>query len=180
MNLNIKMKHVLTGLILTAFAVGFLACGNDNSLEELRKNELAILDEYIQTNYPDLEPTKTGLYYIEEVKGTGDTIVPGDRIQVFYATWLIDSTLIDESDKPNGYTSGYRFEPLEFVVGAGTVISGLEEAATYMQLGTVSKLVINSELAYGQNGNTYGNPPVSGFTTLLMEVEVYKVYRANQ
>jgi len=32
--------------------------------------------------------------------------------------------------------------------------------------------VLPSELAYGQNGTT----GISGFTTLLMEVEVYKVY----
>jgi FKBP-type peptidyl-prolyl cis-trans isomerase FkpA len=175
-NLNRTMKHVFPGLIFTAILIGFISCGSDNSLEELRKNELALLDEYIQTNYPDVEPLPSGLYYIEEVKGTGDTIVPGDKIQIFYATWLIDSTLIDET---NGYTNGYRFEPFEFVVGAGTAIKGLEEAATYMQLGTVANLVINSELAYGQNGNTQGNPPVAGFSTLLMQVQVYKIYHSN-
>jgi FKBP-type peptidyl-prolyl cis-trans isomerase len=176
MNLNRTMKHVFKGLIFTSIVVGFLSCGSDNSLEELRKNELALLDEYIQTNYPDVEPTSSGLYYIEEVKGTGDTIVPGDKIQIFYATWTIDSVLIDET---SGYTKGYRFEPFEFVVGAGTAITGLEEAATYMQLGTVANLVINSELAYGQNGNTQGSPPVAGFSTLLMQVQVYKIYHSN-
>lgn len=176
MNLNRTMKHVFTGLIFTSIVVGFFACGDDNSLEELRKNELAKLDEYIQTNYPDVEPTPSGLYYIEEVKGTGDTIVPGDKIQIFYATWTIDSLLIDET---NGYTKGYRYEPFEFVVGSGSVIKGLDEAATYMQLGTVANLVINSELAYGQNGNTSGDPMVPGFTTLLMQVQVYKIYHSN-
>ena len=176
MNLNRKMKHVFAGLILTAFAIGFLACGDDNSLEELRKSELAKLDTYMQANFPDVEPTRSGLYYIEEVKGTGDTIVPGDQVQVFYATWLIDSTLIDET---NGYTLGYKFEPYTVNVGSGSSIAGLEEALTYMQKGTVAFLVINSELAYGQNGNSQGNPPVQGFTTLLMRVEVYKVYQAN-
>jgi FKBP-type peptidyl-prolyl cis-trans isomerase FkpA len=176
MNLNRTMKHVCTGLILIAVVIVFFACGSDNSLEELRKNELALLDEYIQTNYPDLEPKPSGLYYIEEVKGTGDSIIPGDKIQIFYATWTIDSFLIDET---NGYTKGYRFEPFEFVVGAGTAIKGLEEAATYMQLGTVANLVINSELAYGQNGNTQGSPPVAGFSTLLMQVQVYKIYHSN-
>ena len=177
MNLNRGMKHVFTGLILTAFAVGFLACGDDNNLEELRNNELALLDEYIQANYPGLEPTSSGLYYIEEVKGTGDTIKPGDQVQIYYATWLIDSTLIDET---NGYIEGHRFEPYTVNVGSGTSIAGLEEALTYMQKGTVANLVINSELAYGQNGNTMGDPPVPGFTTLLMQVEVYKIYKANQ
>ncbi len=176
MNLKRKMKKIIAGLILVVFAVGFFSCEKDNSLEALRNKELALLDEYMQANYPDAEPTRSGLYYIEEVKGTGDTIVPGDKIQIFYATWFIDSTLIDET---NGYTNGYRFEPMEFIVGAGTAIAGLEEAATYMQKGTVANLVINSGLAYGQNGNTYGDPMVPGFTTLLMQVEVYKIIKSN-
>lgn len=174
MNLNRTMKHVFSGLVITAMVFGFLACGDDNSLEKLRQKELETLNAYMQANYPDVEPTKSGLYYIEEVKGTGDTIVPGDKIQIFYSTRLIDGKLIDET---NGYTNGYRFEPYEFVVGAGTAITGLEEAATYMQKGTVANLIINSQLAYGQNGNTYGTPPVPGFTTLLMQVEVYKIYK---
>jgi FKBP-type peptidyl-prolyl cis-trans isomerase FkpA len=177
MILNRTAKQVITSVILSAIIFGFLACGDDNSAEKLRKNELETLDAYMEANYPDVEPTKSGLYYIEEVKGTGDTIVPGDKIQIFYATWLIDSTLIDET---NGYIEGYRFEPMEFTVGAGSVIAGLEEAATYMQKGTVANLVINSQLAYGQYGNTNGNPPVPGFTTLLMQVEVYKIYKAGQ
>ncbi|HSM47028.1 MAG TPA: FKBP-type peptidyl-prolyl cis-trans isomerase [Draconibacterium sp.] len=170
-------KHVFYPLIFSVIIFGFLACGDDNSLEKLRKKELETLDAYMQANYPDVDPKKSGLYFIEVVKGTGDTIFPGDRIQIFYATWLIDSTLIDET---NGYTDGYRFEPYEFVVGDGTAITGLEEAATYMQKGTVANLIINSQLAYGQNGNTYGTPPVPGFTTLLMQVEVYKIYKAGQ
>lgn len=172
MNLNRIMKRIFSGLIFTVFAVFIFSCDDDNSLEQLRNNELALLDEYIAENYPNEEPTPSGLYYIEEVIGTGDTIVPGNRIQIFYATWLIDSTLIDQS---NGYLEGYRYEPLEFVVGAGSVISGLEEAVTYMQTGSVSNLVINSALGYGQNGNTSGNPPVPGFTSLLMQVEIYKI-----
>jgi FKBP-type peptidyl-prolyl cis-trans isomerase FkpA len=177
MILNRTTKHVFTSLIFSAIIFGFLACGDDNSLEKLRKKELETLDAYMQATYPDVDPLPSGLYYIEEKKGTGDTIVPGDKIQVFYATWLIDSTLIDET---NGYTLGYRFEPMEFTVGAGTVITGLEEAATYMQKGTIANLIIDSKLAYGQNGNTYGSPPVPGFTTLLMQVEVYKIYKAGQ
>ena len=177
MNLNRTTKHVFTLLIFTAVIIGFIACGDDNSLEELRKNELAKLNEYMQANYPDTKPKRSGLYFIEEVKGTGDTIVPGDQVQIYYATWLIDGKLIDET---NGYTTGYKFEPFTVNVGSGTSIAGLEEALTYMQKGSVAFLVINSELAYGQNGNMQGNPPVPGFTTLLMRVEVYKIYKAGQ
>jgi len=166
------MKRIFAGLIIVVLAIVIFSCKEDKSLERMRKNELALLKAYIDKNYPGEEPKPSGLYYFEEVKGTGDSIVPGDRVQIFYATWLIDSLLIDET---NGYLQGHRFEPFEYVVGSGSAIAGLEEASTYMQLGTVSNLVIPSELAYGQNGNL----GVPGFSTLLMQVEVYKIYRAN-
>ncbi len=168
---NFSMKNVIIPIFALVAATALLSC-NDNSLEKQRQKELEILNAYIDKNYPDVEPKRSGLYYIEEVKGTGDTIKPGDKVQIFYATWTLDSFLIDESD---GFTDGYRYEPLEFTVGAGSVITGLDEAMTYMQKGTVATLIIDSGLAYGQNGN--GTVP--GFTSLRMKVEVYKIYPAN-
>ena len=116
-------------------------------------------------------------YFNEEGTGSGDTIKPGDRVQIYYATWSLksatgtadDSLLVDQSEL---YLQGGRYEPLSYVVGAGGVLVGLEEATTYMQQGTRSHLVINSELAYGQQGSG----SVGAFQTLLMEVEVYKVF----
>ncbi|NOR74354.1 MAG: hypothetical protein GQ525_04270 [Draconibacterium sp.] len=165
------MIRILTRLILISIVtVFFLACGNeDNSQEQLRENELAILDEFISEHYPDSVPKTSGLYYIEAIKGEGEMILPGDKIQIFYATWTIDSFLVDQSQ---GYLDGLRYEPMEFVVGTSSVISGLDEAVTYMQLNGKANLVLPSEVAYSQNGNGI----VPGFTTLLMEVEVYKVY----
>jgi FKBP-type peptidyl-prolyl cis-trans isomerase len=168
------MKRLITGLLLVGLTIAFITCNKDNSLEKLRENELKILDEYIELNHPGAEPKPSGLYYFEKTPGSQeDTIKLGDRVQVFYATWRLDSatdsTLVDES---NGYSDGYRFEPLEFIVGTNAVISGLDEGITYMHLGEVAKLVIPSELAYGQNGSG----SIGGFKTLLMEVEVYKIY----
>ena len=164
------MKKYFPFLVLIAAIVFLTNCGKDNSLEKLRENELKRLDEFIQKNYPNVARKPSGLYYIEEEPGTGDTIQIGDRVQVYYATWTIDSVLIDES---SGFTVGQRYEPLEFIAGAeGSVIDGLNEAAMFMRKGTKAHLVIPSELAYGQNGSG----SVGGFATLLMEVEVYKVY----
>jgi FKBP-type peptidyl-prolyl cis-trans isomerase FkpA len=165
------MKQFFAIFILASVVIAFSACNkSDNSLEKMRESELAMLDEFMRTNYPNEEPTPSGLYYIEQIEGHGDSLIrPGDRVQVFYATYTLDSILVDES---SGYTNGHRFEPLEFVVGAGTTISGMEEGVTYMKLGGKATMVINSELAYGQNGTG----SVGGFTTLFMEVEVFKVY----
>ena len=169
-----KMKLLrISGWLFVGFLIVFYSCSDDNGYEKLRKNELAILDTFISIHYPEVDPKPSGLYYIETTKGTGDTIKLGDKIQIFYSTWALigpeDSTLIDES---SGYSLGHRYEPYEFTVGTGSSITGLEEAATYMQKGTKANLVLPSEIAYGQSG-TYG---VAGFTTLLMEVEVYKVF----
>lgn len=177
MNLNKSIKQVFTVLMFAVVVVGFFACGKDNNLEELRNNELAKLDTYMKANYPNEKPLPSGLYYIEQVKGTGDTINPGDQVLIYYATWTIDSLLLDQSV---GYLDGYKYEPYTVNIGSGTSVAGLEEALTYMQKGSVSNLVINSALAYGQNGNTYSEPYVPGFTTILMKVEVYKIYKAGQ
>jgi FKBP-type peptidyl-prolyl cis-trans isomerase len=168
------MRRLLAILLLAGSTAAFFACNKDNSLEKLRQNELKILGEYIDAHHPAAVPKPSGLYYFEKTQGSPeDTIKLGDRVQVFYATWRLDgandSTLVDQS---SGYTDGHRFEPLEFIVGTNEVISGLDEGITYMNLGTVGKLVIPSELAYGQNGSG----SIGGFKTLLMEVEVYKLY----
>ena len=171
------MKQIFAVLLLLSVVVAFSSCNNnDNSLEKMRESELAILDEYIENTYPDSMPKPSGLYYIEEIVGSGDSLIrPGDNIEIFYATWRLDSptdsTLIDQS---TGYLDGHRYEPLKFVVGTSEVIVGLDEAVTYMREGGKARMVINSELAYGQNGSPSGG--VGGFTTLLMEVEAYKVY----
>ena len=68
------MRRLLTILMVVAVSVAFFSCNKNNSLEQLRKNELKRLDEFINENYPGEEPYRSGLYYFEKVKGTGDTV----------------------------------------------------------------------------------------------------------
>lgn len=171
------MKKILSYFLLMLGAVAFFACDNGIDYEKMRKEELALLDEYMAIAHPGAEATPSGLYYFNESgTGEGDTIKAGDRVQLFYATWVLidgtegpDSLLIDET---SGYLEGHRYEPYEVTVGAGNSITGLEEGLTYMQPDTKSRLVINSELAYGQRGS---GGSVGAFQTVLMEVEIYKV-----
>ncbi|QIA08355.1 FKBP-type peptidyl-prolyl cis-trans isomerase [Draconibacterium halophilum] len=168
------MKKTLSYFLLMLGAVAFFACDDGIDYEKMRKEELALLDDYMAIAHPGAEATPSGLYYFNEPgTGEGDTIKAGDRVQLFYATWALidgpDSILVDET---NGYLEGHRYEPYEVTVGGGNSISGLEEGLTYMQPGTRSRLVINSELAYGQRGS---GASIGAFQTVLMEVEIYKV-----
>lgn len=167
------MKKTLAVVFVFMGAIAFWACNDNVDYEKMRKEELKILDNYINRVHPGAEPTGSGLYYFnEEGTGAGDTIKYGDQVQLFYATWTLvsstDSFLVDQTE---GYLEGHRYEPYTFVPGSGSSVDGLEEAVTYMQPGTRSHLVINSELAYGQQGSG----SVGAFKTILMEVEIYKV-----
>lgn len=169
------MKRIVTGLILTFLAVAFFAC-KENDFEKQRENELKKLDEFIRNNHPDLERNRSGLYYQELEAGTGDTIKIGDEVQLFFDLWTLDSLYVGGSG---------RYEPVEVRVDHPSNLSSspssvrrllaLHEALTYMQKGTKSLLIFDSQLGFGQ----YGTSGVGGFTPLMMEVEVYKVYPAE-
>jgi hypothetical protein len=166
------MKRNTIILISAIIALTFFSC-KENDLEKLREQELKQLDEFIEKNYPDESPTPSGLFYIELEEGTGDSIKIRDKVQIFYDIITLDSTYVASSGE---------FEPLELIVRPPTQLSssasdvsellGLHEGLTYMKKGTKALLIMPSELAFGQ----YGLYNVGGFTTLLMEVEVYKVF----
>jgi FKBP-type peptidyl-prolyl cis-trans isomerase 2 len=64
----------------------------------------------------------------------------GDTVRVHYTGKLEDGTVFDSSVKR---------EPLEFTVGAGQVIPGVEEAVTGMEPGEQKSAQIPPEQAYG-------------------------------
>lgn len=184
MNSTHTMKRLITGLFVVTLALMIFSCKDDNSLEKLRAKELKLLDEYMAKHHPDATPKSSGLYYFEVKEGRGDSLIrQGDQVEIFYSLWKLDSTLVYET---NGYSEGQRYEPSDLTVLppnqlpdprdliSPTQIRGLNEALTYMKVGGVADLVINSQLALGQN-SAFGVP---GFTTLLMQVEVHKVYPA--
>lgn len=178
-------QKIIPALLILLISSFIFSCKQNNTYEKMRKDELKILDAYISEqnqNYDSIVHTSSGLYFIDIEKGVGDTIRVGDKVQIFYDTWAltgindttntVDSFLIDESE---GFTIGHRYEPYELTPGTGGSISGLEEGVTYMYPGGKAKLIINSELAYGQSGAS----GVPGFTTLVMHVEIYKVFKAQ-
>jgi FKBP-type peptidyl-prolyl cis-trans isomerase FkpA len=168
------MKFFRYLALLTFVSAVFIAC-DDNSLGKLRERELELLDSYIKNNNITVSPTSSGLYYIEKVKGTGDTIEAGDQVDILYRTWLIDSTLVDQ----NIDEKGHYYEPLRFAVTpngvSSSVVEGLNEGIKFMQQGTVAHLIVPSQIGYGQNGYGY----VPAFSTLLFEVRVHKVVKPS-
>lgn len=168
------MKRIFNIFSIAILAAVFFSC-KENSFEKQRENELNQLNEYIRANHPGEVPRPSGLFYFPIEEGTGDSIRIGDRVQLFYEIRTLDSTL---------QMSSGRYEPYELTVRPPTQLSSspqsiggilaLNEALTYMQRGSKSMLIFDSSLGFGQ----YGTGGIGGFSPVMMEVEVYKIYPA--
>lgn len=106
--------------------------------------------------------TDSGLQYQSIEEGTGPKPEETDRVTVHYKGTLLDGTEFDSS-----HTRG---KPATFPVKG--VIAGWTEALQLMPVGSVYKLFIPPELAYGERGRGRIIPPNS---TLIFEVELLEI-----
>ena len=106
--------------------------------------------------------TESGLTYIEITPGTGPSPILGDGVVVHYTGWL-------ESDGTKFDSSLDTGSPAEFVLG--NVIEGWNEGLALMSEGGTTRLIIPSDLAYGEGGS--GSIPPGA--TLIFDVELIEV-----
>jgi FKBP-type peptidyl-prolyl cis-trans isomerase len=105
----------------------------------------------------------TGLYTQDTVEGTGATATRGNKATVHYTGWLPDGSKFDSSHD--------RDEPFSFTLGVGQVIKGWDEGVASMKAGGQRRLVIPSDLAYGQ----YGRGAIPPNAVLIFDVELLSV-----
>lgn len=127
------------------------------------QEEETILNSYLKTSNITTEPSTSGLYFVEEVKGKGDKPEAGKKVVVHYTGTFINGQIFDSSIQRN--------EAFEFTFGAGEVIPGLEEGVSYMKTGGKATLIIPSHLAYGDK-QVNKIPP---FSTLVFYIELLEV-----
>ncbi|KAJ8045787.1 Peptidyl-prolyl cis-trans isomerase FKBP2 [Holothuria leucospilota] len=93
----------------------------------------------------------------------------GDRLSMHYTGTLENGEEFDSSI-PRG-------EPFVFTLGSGQVIKGWEQGLLNMCEGEKRKLVIPSDLGYGDRG---APPKIPGGSTLIFEVELIKIERNTE
>jgi peptidylprolyl isomerase len=108
--------------------------------------------------------TPSGLKYVDEVVGTGQSPRPGQNVTVHYTGTLENGTKFDSS-----LDTG---QPYTFRIGAGKVIGGLDEGVMTMKVGGKRRLIIPSSLGYGPAGSP---PRIPANATLIFEVELLGV-----
>ncbi len=128
--------------------------------------EVSIIKQYVSDNNITAKPTISGLYYIEQLKGTGVKAKAGDKVKVWYTGKLFDGTVFDASSNRN--------EAFQFTLGEGRVIKGWDEGIAMMNVGGKATLIIPSNLAYGERGSGQRIPP---FSPLIFEVELQDIVK---
>lgn len=160
-NRNINFAIVLITLLVLG-----ASCEDEIDWEA---QEIEKIESFLQQQNLDLSPMPSGLYFKDEVVGTGDLAQALDTVEVYYSGFFLNGIKFD-SNVSNP-------EPMRFVVmdNSAGIIEGFQEAITYMKEGGEAFVIIPSWLAYGTMG--YGS--IQGYTPLIFELELVKIDRAN-
>ena len=122
--------------------------------------------EYLKSHNIDVKPTSSGLYFIETEDGDGDSVRMNDLVSVHYTIYNIDDKLI-ESSLDYG-------QPIPFVYGSNQMIPGIEEAVGYMRVGGKSRIIVPSQLGFGDI-KIDDNLPAN--SALVIDLELVEVKR---
>ena len=130
--------------------------------KEIEKDKIKKLElDKIISITKGMEKTKSGLFHLIDNKGNKDFPSIGSTVSVHYTGKLVDGTIFDSSYQRNN--------PISFVLGKGQVIEGWDEGLLKIAKGGSGKLVVPSDLAYGENGAGGIIPPNS---TLIFDLEL--------
>ena len=166
-------KYLILLLLLALFACGEKTPKQQNPVSKSEmKNSMEtanryLLNEeeedianYIKRHGLEMTTTGTGLRYQIIKQGSEKRIEKGEKVTLDYKLHSIAGDLIYSSDD-EGVKS--------FVVGEGSVESGLEEAMTYLHRGDVAKLILPFHLAYGLHGDDNRIPE---YATLVYTIKI--------
>jgi peptidylprolyl isomerase len=159
------MKRISKSLIplLLVLLMVFLAagCNPSKTYEEEQKEKIRnFLDSHPELSF-ELKPS--GLYYFEEITGTGDLAETHDTAYLFYTGYLTDGYKFDTNIEANGDLIDTLIRP----VNEGWFIKGFDEAITYMRVGGKSVVLMPSNLAYYD------------YTPLVFEIRLVRLVKSG-
>ena len=150
----IKRRTGRTLGVAAAVTVALVACGDNDVFGPTPRD--AEFAASLGIDLDAMTETASGLFYVDEVVGTGAVAGAGDIATVTYTGWLPDGT---EFDSQTGFT---------FQIGEPGIIDGFSEGVTGMQIGGVRTIVVPPSLGYGSEGRD----PVPGDAVMVFELNL--------
>ncbi len=146
---TLPIALVVILLLILTVAISFYKFKNKKNMDNASQSQSAV---------------ENPLQVIDLKIGSGKEVKSGDKIEVNYLGTLENGTKFDSSYDRN--------EPLPLTIGVGQVIKGWDIGILGMKVGGKRKLIIPSNLAYGERGAGGLIPPNA---TLIFEVELVEI-----
>jgi FKBP-type peptidyl-prolyl cis-trans isomerase FkpA len=128
----LRMQRLLIFILPLIF---FTACNRDVKYQhEIDEDKIVA---YVEKHKLNATRTSSGLYYVIDTLGIGDHPLATSNVTVAYKGYFTDESVFDQSD-----SAGITFN-------LGQVIKGWTEGIPYFKPGGKGKLLIPSELGYG-------------------------------
>ncbi|MBW6491546.1 MAG: FKBP-type peptidyl-prolyl cis-trans isomerase [Lentimicrobium sp.] len=147
--------------LLSAMTSEQMQAEQQAEMETLRIEEMAKLEAYIDSGKIAVSPLESGLYFIEEVKGTGKKPKETDIVKVHFKVSDITGRVFFSS-----YDQG---EPMRWEAGKVFDNAGATEALNLMSVGSKVKAIVPSSIGFGEQGR--GNF-VAPYSTLIYDLEM--------
>lgn len=141
----------------------------EKTIREYRKNmdmqEQLTLLQYVTVHHISDSAKNDGIYFIPISHGDGPQVKDKSLVSLSYKGYFLDGHIFDSVSSNN---------PLQFRYGdTAQVIKGLEIGIKKMRQGGQAKIIIPSQLAFGENGSSTGLVPP--YTSVIYEVTMLKV-----
>lgn len=159
-------KSILAGIVIALIAaVAVLLISQTQSHTTTVPNMNTLIMTGVCANMPapltGLSDNAVTVLKIEDrIVGSGSEAQKGNRVFLNYVGRLADGTLFD--------TSCGKRPPLDFILGQEQVIKGWDQGVVGMKVGGIRRLIIPSDLGYGQNGLG----PIPSNAALVFDVEL--------
>jgi len=125
--------------------------------------ELNLIRDFMDSNNYDVEPTESGLYYIEKVAGDSILIKDGNGVDLYYRGYFLD-----------GREFASNFDdaaPYRVLIPDESLIKGWNEGLQLMSKGSEGVLIVPYDLAYGE----FANGSIGPYMTLVFDIKIENV-----
>lgn len=123
-----------------------------------------LLDIYLTKNEIIVDPTESGLYYIETKRGGGNLPQDNQIVTFHYKGSLLDGRVFVDSENN---------EPMDIKLDDSSFMPGIIEGLKKMRENGKALLIIPWEIGYGSEGS--GDGLIPPYTTIVFEIELHKI-----
>lgn len=172
--LLINIKSVLRYpivFILLSLLLPLGGCLDD--AEDLAKKEEEAIKEFVENNNITVQPTESGLYYIETKEGDGRQPVDGDSVIINYVRmnlsgYIYETNIESVAQEYSIWNPYVTYAPFGFCVGNVNIIEGWNEGIKFMKEGGEATLLLPSSIAY------------LNYEPMLFEITLLNVYSPDE